>query len=239
MEEKSDEFLIKNPLGKEINRARSDLARYGEDMRAAGITAEQIEDAITKAQERIRREFEERERQDPLTVVEKALQEVAQTQDERLITEISCRYIEWHRDALRRYAKNPEELARAESDADWRRNRGTWVRATVLSGQIETDEGRKLHIPPGLQERFLRKLGVLEDEERISELFSRNLPTINSREGFVPQPDGPVREKDPKTGRDWILRLPTNIPGVDVGTDGWAIRISIAPEALPKIQPKK
>lgn len=108
-----------------------------------------------------------------------------------------------------------------------------------MSGPVETAENRKINIPPKFQERFLRKLGVLEDDEGMSNLFGKNFPTFNSQRDFVSQPKGPVEERNPKTGRKWLGRLPTNIPGINVETDGWEIGISIAPEALPKIQPKK
>lgn len=128
MEEEGDidRDIVRTPLERELNKARVDLARYEQDMRAVGITEEQIEGTIAKAQERIRKEFEERKRQDPLEIVENALREASQTEDERLIAGAWCRDIDYGRARLMRYAKNPQELEREDPTyRDWRRDEGT------------------------------------------------------------------------------------------------------------------
>lgn len=237
------ENIVRTPLERELNRVRVDLARYREDMRAVGITAEQIEGVIAKAQERIRKkfkEFKEKEIQDPLEIVKNALREAVQTEDELAIARYWCREINRERDRLTENIKNPPWPRRTDPlFQDWRPGEGIWEIITVLAGPVQNAKHRRIKIPSEFQERFLRKLGVLGVDEGMQNLFDRKFTVIDSRDGFAPQPEGQFKEEDRKTGWIRLRRIPTNIPGVNMEMNGSNIRISISPEALPKIQPKK
>lgn len=195
--------LKESPADRAVNKTLKSMALFQSDLLAAGFTEEQIQAAKTHAERRIRAEFQELEKQDPLSRINQALRDAAQTEEERLLVEINVRSNTFKREHLVRIARGLLELRthNDEDEVEWRRNAdGTAVpRAllpNVLGGGPYTDyEGRVIaeRPPHELQERFLRNLGVLEEDQSLQDLLGARYPQYNMRRDWTrPMPTGPL-----------------------------------------------
>lgn len=226
-----------------VAKALEHIAFAEQDLLVAGVTDEQIQSARVRAEERVRLRFKELESQDPLSLIDIALREAAQTEQEQTLVGFNIRDHGYKRQLLVAAAKDPSKIEGGHL-LDWRRDADQ--RATphvvfpVLVGPYRDPESGEVYaeVPSHeLQERFLQRLGVLEEGQSLNDLLQRSFPQYDKTHSSDPTPTGPLREVI--RSRHFVTQLPTNIDGVQamIGLSEPGIEISISPQALPKIQP--
>lgn len=249
------------PADRAVNKALKGIGDVNQDLLSAGVTEDQIQAAKTKAEDRIRAEFKELESEDPLSIVEAALEAAATTDEERELVKININTLEWRRGLLARsintllqrkgYAQY--EINNVVKDAtriaEWRRaTDGTFTAYAILdtftpkySWQDSSRGEVILEADEAFQERFLREIGVLEDDQTLQDIFTGNYPRHEVKEGNnePATPDGPYRVVKNESNTGWIAGFPTKIEGVyaRIYPHSGQVNLAISAQALQKIQP--
>lgn len=228
-----------------IERSLQHITSSREDLLAAGITEEQIQAARSKAEERVRAHFKELERQDPISRIGQALTEVAQTDNDRRLAEWGVQHLQWERE---RIARKADQRYAASDLEDYRRTPEGWKSYAVvkaLAGELTDGKGGVWAKNPDLEfsERFLRKMGVLEEGESLKELLQKPYPEYDKRhprDHSSLTPTTPLLEK-PAYQTYLVTQLPTNIDGIEARVDcyTYAVEFSISPDVFSKIQPSQ
>lgn len=237
-----------SPVERALQKARNELTTYQQDMLASGLTEEQINMVRAKAEERIRKEHEERQGQDPFLLIEQGLQRAAQTEDERYLAENNTRSIEWTRRDMSPFVQaaqggRPVSYANiGGAEREFWGQKGFHKVIDVLYAWERGEERSRVEVPREFEERFLKELGVLDREQSLQDLLASRFPEYN---GAGTIPSGPLHETTPVSDYNrnpdtWITRLPTNIEGVHARVNTSKIgrvAVSFSPEAARKVQP--
>lgn len=213
------------PRERALHKARIELGRYTADFEAAGITAEQIAETTSNVEQRINAEYEQREKEDPFRLIEDALNESAQTTDDKEIAAQNARWIEWRRTNIAEAANTSDSremqriLQGGSMEYDYTNPK---ARVDVLqSVQYPQDinKGVNKHPSREFQEAFLRSIGVLEDDQTMQDLIA--LPSYRKgQEGpYFANDRQPVPSYEDSSSMTPLAKEPharvsTNIPGV-------------------------
>lgn len=249
------------PADRAVRKALKGIDDTHADFLSAGVTEDQIQTAKRKAEDRIRAEFKELESKDPLSIVERALEAATTTDNERELVKLNINTLEWRRGLLARsintlwqkqnslqYQIN-DVVKSATPITEWRRaTDGTFTAYAILdtfSPKYSYQDGdRKGEVvaeaDEAFQERFLRNLGVLEDDQTIQDILKGNYPRYEVKEGRdrPATPDGPYRMVVGERDTGWIAGFPTKIEGVYaiINPHSREVNLAISGQALKKIQ---
>lgn len=248
---KAEEMMT--PLQAAMTKARYEVMSHEQDLTAAGVSKQQVEDASSKAGERAKLEFEQKEKEDPLRQIERALEMAAETPEEKLLAQAGVKRLEefrsgWgemlKREELR--AKNAGTSIRIEEvvgKARWNNTTPTFVDARTYGpghgiddfpsvrvlDRLVTGEGKgeRIDPSPAFRERVLKGMGVLEPDQTLDAL--KLLPA--GEKGYR----GPAYRNS--YGTEYAERVPTNMKGVDVRADfNWpSINASMDLPTLQKV----
>ena len=83
-----------SPLQAAMSRARFEIMSHEQDFKAVGVSKEQVEKAATKAGERVKQEFEQKEKEDPLRRIARVLEKAAETPSEKLLAMTTIKNLE-------------------------------------------------------------------------------------------------------------------------------------------------
>ncbi|HUS60304.1 MAG TPA: hypothetical protein VMX76_02905 [Nevskiaceae bacterium] len=222
-----------SPLQAVMSRARFEIMSHKQDFKAVGVSKEQIEKAAAKAGERVKQEFEQKEKEDPLRRIEQVLEETAETQEEKALAQAGMERLEAFRsgwaDMIRRarqeaeYAGKPFDIREVVGKARWRNDPtptfvdarvpgpGNWIEdypgVTFLNILVTGDEQERIKPSDAFRERVLKRLGALKPDQKLSDL--KLLPP--DKEGF--------RGAVYRHISEYAERIPCQIQGVDLRVD--------------------
>jgi len=223
-----------------MTRARHEVISHKQDLTAAGVSEQQVENASSIAGERAKLEFEQKEKEDPLRRIERALEIAAETPEEKRFARAGVERLERFRSNWREIigqeelrAKNAgtsigiEEVVRKMSlnyevprlvDVDFRartRKRryagGAYFASVKVLGYLVISPGEGEEIYP--TPAFTER--VLRGMGVLKPDQTLNALKLLSqgKEGYK----GPVYRGG--YGSDYAERVPTNTTGVDVRVD--------------------
>lgn len=209
------------PADRAVNKALKGIDDSAKDLLGAGVTEDQIKIAKENAERRIRGEFKELEGKDPLSIVERALEKAAATDEEKTFIRLNENTLEWRRVNL--YELIRELNGRTHMDKSskiqviYNSSGGNIERRRAEDGTVAaykvievlkpetsyrdptTKEVITIKPDQAFQERFLRELGVLDGDQSLSDFFqqAKDLPSYQFESmgsNLTPAPDGPYRE---------------------------------------------
>lgn len=249
---KAEEMMT--PLQASMTKARYEIMSHEQDLTAAGVPKQQVEVASSKAGERVKLEFEQKEKEDPLRQIERALEMAVETPEEKLLAQAGVKRLEEFRSGWGEMPKTREELRAKNQEmsvrieevvgkARWNDMTPTSVDARTYGPRhgiedfpsvrvldvLVTDGGKGEKIEPSkaFRERVLKGMGVLEADQTLEAL--KLLPPV--KEGYR----GPVYRNS--YGIEYAERVPTNMTGVDMRIDfNWpSITASMDLSTLQKV----
>lgn len=221
------------PVQAVMTKARSEVLSHEQDLIAAGVTKQQVKDASDKAGERVRLEFEQKEKEDPLRRIEEALENAAETPEERqqaqeeagFLEEFRSRWASWaKREGLRaKYAGKTFDFKEKVIEGE-RSNRCPGYVFRRGNDQLYTYTSSFLqHSSVAFKERVLKGLGALEANEHLDDLKLMPKDTDTEYSSVL------------RTTKRESVRVPTKITGVDVRVHPESQTISASID-LPTLQ---
>ncbi len=248
------------PADRAVNKALKGIDDNLQDLLGAGVTEEQIKQAKEKAEQRIRTEFKELEGKDPLTIIEKALEDSVQTEGEKDLVSLQKNSLEWQRSA---FSRDDSRQAASQADRDpsymssirggtgeveWRRTSDRMVKGyrilEALSPRYVYQSGEEkekvvAESNEAFQERFLRDLGVLQDDETLKDIYKRSYKQYDfDRQSDRPTPNEPYMPVEKGMPTAWIVGLPTKIEGVfaRIKPYNYGVELALSAQTLQRIQ---
>ncbi|MFA4872603.1 MAG: hypothetical protein WC659_01560 [Patescibacteria group bacterium] len=180
------------PYRKEHTKARHALMSQEALLTEAGVPKEIIHKAALIAEQKTDEEWERRERENPLVLISEALDSIAETADEKVLVEGAKKRIDafsqYWRDVLKqienagsgtveekiqkRYSDN-QSLVGPQKDTSWRKyheiTKDPEGNLQMRLDLLQPENRDNTRIPPGLfKEKFLKKLGVLDEDSTLS-----------------------------------------------------------------------
>lgn len=227
-----------SPLQRVMSRARFEIMSHEQDFKAVGVSKEQIEKAAAKAGERVKQEFEQKEKEDPLRRIAQVLKEAAETPEEKLLASAAIENLENTRsDWARKIGVEKERAEYAGQSFDIREmmqyQKSVDIRYTPTQREyypcvgviryLSTREG-KIESLDAYKERVLKGLGALKPNQSLDDL--RLLPPPRKFHKGPMYRRGLVRAE----------RIPTEISGVRVSVDLAAPRVIFIWADIPTLE---
>lgn len=215
-----------SPLEKRVSRAVSGITSNSQSLLDVGVTQEQIDAAVKRIEDKVRREYEDEKKQDVFKKIEKALTDAAQAPEEKALADLNVKLLEENRaklkkelDLARRDSRNKGETNPTFRDLLFRTNfHGAGNLGPIMFPSTERvlglSESQNTVMPSReFQGRILKNLGVLEENENMDSLEELPAnPTDPNQPYFKP-------EKGAGESKGVVRNLPTDIPGLKVGVD--------------------
>lgn len=216
-----------SPVEEAIAAAMRQISSYQGDMIKVGISPQQFEAVGVAVQNRIKQEFEQREKEDPLKRIGQAIQEAAETPEEQKLAAEGVQRLEDFRKGWTKALAGAKQISEGANkpfvirEVVTRLRGGNLAPTFVDARQYATTDlvenypsvqvlwGQQNQISPAFEERVLKAMGVLKPDQTLDSL--RQLPP---RKGGY---RGPVFVEN--YGRPFAEHLPTNISGVDARVD--------------------
>lgn len=247
------------PADRAVNKALKGIDDSAKDLLGADVTEDQIKKAKENAEKRIRTEFKELEGKDPMSRIEQAAEAVAVTDAEKDFVKLFRNRMEWRRGLVFPAVQEGlsyndpytivRNVGRTDDGIEFRRidDQTIKILAKIEAFDENSFEPRvKLEDFEGFKERFLRELGVLEEDQNLKDLIqnANSLPRYQYEEygmHLPTAPQGPYIELQPsnrsKIETGWIAGLPTKIEGVYARIKPYGpIEFAMSKEALQKVQ---
>lgn len=198
------------PKDRAVINAMVEVMSHKEDMEKARVPLETIQQIAVNAENRVKLEFEAKEKEDPIRRVVSALNEATITEDEKVYVEQVEAMMESQRSQLAKGVREAKIRARKQSDEFnlgytlnelWNSNRlpkgsnfpnetpGKGVLAIrflepwVGNHKSTMAQENRIELTPDFQERILKKLGALEPDEELDDLkLLKNINQVSNHE---------------------------------------------------------
>lgn len=241
-------------LQKEIAKITKQFSEFSAALQQAGVSEDQVKKAQEISEQKVRTEFDKKERQDPFTLVDSALRSSAETPVEQNAARESLLKLKQVREALARKSPGTAPYIK-ETQLDgltypeWHPDRDNPHFQYRIDFHSRYDYPEKYaqyngEFTPQMQEKFLRQMGALEEGQTLKELIASLKGPIGTENPEVPyktsQGDYQVpgyEAADPRRDihEGVFARLPTKLPGVEVRISAKKTSVILAPDALRKV----